>query len=53
MIFSALTPPLACVRCLDRESRKVTWFPHTPMPVPADRVFCARAADLLEMKWTD
>ena len=53
MIFSGLTVPLARVRCLDRESRKVTWFPHTPMPVPADCAFSARAADLLEMKWTD
>ena len=49
MIFSGLTPPLA----RDRESRKVTWFPHPPMPVPADCAFSARAADLLEMKWTD
>ena len=53
MIFSGLTPPLAGVRCLDRESRKATWFPRTPMPVPADCAFSARAADLLEVKWTD
>ena len=48
----SLTRPLACVRCLDRRSRKVT-CPRTPRPAPADGPFSVSAADLLEMKWTD